>query len=248
MAPPNHRGGRPAPDSLWALLTDAEREVLLACGVEESYGAREEVLHEGDTSRSVHVVLEGRVKVVAASTRGCGHVLAVRRAGDVLGELAAIDGKPRTATVTAVDDLTVLRVPADRFTSALRANPGIALALLAVMCGRLRTATRRRTEFGDSTTAQRLASLLSELADEHGAAHADGVAITLPFSQEELAGSIASSRKAVVRALRALRDEGIVATARQRVVVLRPDALRRRSAATWEPEPAGTTRSGRGRR
>jgi CRP/FNR family cyclic AMP-dependent transcriptional regulator len=107
--------------------------------------------------------------------------------------------------------------------------PRIANAVLQVVSGRLRADNRRQSEFADITVAQRLDLYLADLLAHHSSVYEDGVAITVPFSQEEIASAIGASREAVVRALRVLRDAGIVSTNRQRIVILKPDALDQRA-------------------
>jgi CRP/FNR family cyclic AMP-dependent transcriptional regulator len=219
----------PCPGTLWALLTPSERATLRSAGTTHYHPAGTSILRQGDLSGSALVLLSGRAKIVSTSASGYECILAVRRPGDIVGELSAIDRQPRSATVVAIDGLTTLRIPAEKFNDILGTRPGIAHAVLKVVCGRLRSASLRRTEYNGSTAAQRLNAFLAELAVQDGRASEGGIAITVPFSQEELAGSIAASRKAVVRALRVLRDEGIVTTNRQQVVILRFDELRRRT-------------------
>jgi CRP/FNR family transcriptional regulator, cyclic AMP receptor protein len=215
--------------TFWDLLIPADRARFRAAGTVHHHPSSTVLLREGDPSASVLVLLAGRVKVVTTSPRGYRCILAVRGPGDLIGELAAIDTHPRMATVIAVDPVSLLRIPIPEFDRMLDTQPRIAHAVLKVVAGRLRSDNRRQTEFTDITAAQRLDIFLAELAAQHGAAYQNGVAITLPFSQEEIAGSIGASREAVVRALRILRREQIVSTRRQMIVVLRPDALRDRA-------------------
>jgi CRP-like cAMP-binding protein len=186
-------------------------------------------MREGDTTLAVHVLLRGRAKVVTTSADGSRCILAVRRPGDVLGELSAIDGRSRSASVVALDEVTDLCIPVGQFSTMLTTRPRVAHAVLTVVAGRLRDASSQRTESGDSRAAQRLESLLVDLAAQYGTTDPDGVAVALPFTQDELAASIGASRQTVVRALGKLRVADVVETRRQQVVVLRPDLLARRN-------------------
>ncbi|MFC0432951.1 Crp/Fnr family transcriptional regulator [Kutzneria buriramensis] len=223
MDPAYHSG------TLWALLTAAERRILEAAGTTHYHPAGTRLLSQGDCAGAALILLAGRAKVVAISPTGYESVLAVRRPGDIIGEMSAIDNKPRSATVVAIDGLQVLRIPPAKFNAILGGNPAIAHAVLKVVCARLRSASQRRSEFGGSTVAQRLTAFLAELVAQDGKASGDGITITVPFSQEDIAGAIAASRKAVVRALRVLRDDGVITTNRQQIVVLRPDTLMERA-------------------
>lgn len=211
--------------SLWNLLEEPERAVLAAEGSVFDHARGTELLQEGAPSGSAYVLLRGRVKVLAQAAGGMPRILAIRVPGDVIGELAAVDGGNRSATVVAVDPVRVLRIPADRFNRMLRTNPVIAHALLVVVIGRLRMANHWRVEYGDTTVAERVATVLAQLAAEHGRVAEHGIAITVPVSQEDLAGMVAGSREAVVRALRELREKGVISTGRRRIVIHEPEIL-----------------------
>jgi CRP-like cAMP-binding protein len=154
-------------------------------------------------------------------------LLALRGPGDLLGELSAIDGEPRSATVSALEPLEVLLVDAGEFTAFLRANPSVMFDLLRLLTGRLRDADRKRVEFGSFDTLGRVASRLLELVETYGEPSSRGVRIAIPLTQLELAGWIGASREAVSKALRVLRSTGLIETRRGSIVVLDREALRR---------------------
>lgn len=156
-------------------------------------------------------------------------VLAFRGPGDLLGELSAIDGQPRSASVEAIESVEALAIATADFRAFLVEHPEIALMLLEKLSRRLRDADRKRVEYGAHDTVGRVAARLLELADEYGEEDARGISIGLPLSQEELAGWTGSSREAVSKALRTLRGAGWVVTERRRITVCDPEALRRRS-------------------
>ena len=116
------------------------------------------------------------------------------------------------------------------FRAFLQRHPRVALLLLEMLSWRLRDADRKRVEYAAFDSVGRVASRLVELAGEHGVTKGGGVEITLPLSQEELAGWTGSSREAVSKALHTLRELGWVKTDRRRITVLDIEALRRRSS------------------
>ncbi len=186
---------------------------------------------EGDVSNRVVLMLSGRVKASTFSGEGQETVLGFRGAGTVLGEFSAIDGEEHSATVTVVDEVEALTVPAARFVEALEAEPGLALVLLRSIIGRLRDAERKRAEFVALDVVGRVAQRLLELADAYGEpAEGGGVRIGLVLSQRELAGWVGSSREAVNKALAQLQDRGLIATERHHLVVLDRDGLRGRAS------------------
>jgi CRP/FNR family cyclic AMP-dependent transcriptional regulator len=184
---------------------------------------------EGDASNRVILLLSGRVKVSCLSVDGHETILGYRGAGDVLGELAAIDGEEHVASVVVVEAGEALVLTAERFLAALVEQPGLALVLLRSIVGRLRDADRTRAEFTAFDVVGRVAHRLLELAERYGVPTDDGIRIDLPISQRELAGWVGASREAVNKALQQLQRQGLVAAERRHLVVLDLDGLRGRA-------------------
>lgn len=211
-------------------LTAADLEALRAAGRSRRYPAGATMLLEGDRSASVILIESGRVKISSFTEDGREIVLAVRVAGDLLGELSVIDGEALSATAAAVDDVRATVVPADEFKQYLSTHAAASLALLEIVTARLRDADRKRIEFGAYDSVGRVARRLLELAERFGeSVKGGGVKIALPLSQEEIAGWTGSSREAVSKALRALRERDVIDTARKVITVLDMDALRKRA-------------------
>src|SRR6266516_1694740 len=166
-------------------------------GVQRRFRKGQALFHQGGTSDRVVVLLSGRVKVSTVTADGKEVVLAFRGPGDLLGELSAIDGDARSATVGALEPVEAAVVPASEFRAFLAVHPRVAILLLEMLARRLRDADRKRVEFGAHDTLGRVAARLVELAERYGEPATDGVRITLPLSQEELAGWTGSSREAV---------------------------------------------------
>jgi CRP-like cAMP-binding protein len=220
-------------------LNGAEIASLMACGKPRRYRSGELLFGEGDRSDHVVVIRRGTVKIWSVSNEGYEAVLAVRTSGDIVGEFAALDRRPRSASVVAIDDVDGVLVTGEQFRSFLRTHPSAAMAMLSSVVARLREADRRRLEFGAHDVTGRVARLLLELVDTYGSPTVDGAgtAIDIPLSQQELAGATGSSREAVSRALRRLRESNAVRTGRRRIVVLNIDVLRGFSAPT--PDGSG---------
>ena len=177
------------------------------------------------------VVVSGRVKVFSLTEHGEEIVLAVRGPGALLGELSAVDGAPRSASVAALEPVVALVVPIAAFTEFLRGHADAAIALLQLVTGKLRDSDRKRVEVAAYDIPARVARRLVELADRFGEPDGQGVRIAVALSQDELAGWVGASREAVAKALRVLRDRGFVTTGRRTMTVLDLDGLRRRAGA-----------------
>jgi CRP/FNR family transcriptional regulator, cyclic AMP receptor protein len=186
------------------------------------------ITNEGEVSRRVLSLLSGRVKVSSFSDDGRETVLNISGAGDLLGEVSALDGMPCSATVSAMELVEALVLTSADFIDFLDRHPRTSRLLLGSVIGRLREADRKRIEFGVHDTEGRVARRLVEMAEAHGDDVQGGIRITLPLSQQELAGWTCASREAVSKALRNLRARHMVDTQRRSVIILDLPQLRRR--------------------
>src|SRR3954463_4869090 len=121
-------------------LTEEEAADLHAAGRRRAYGAAVTLVHEGDDAGPVVVLLSGRVKVSTIGGGGREAIIAVREPGDLIGELSAIDGGPRSGTVTTLERAEVLLIPGSAFAALLERRTRIALVILRVVAARLRYA------------------------------------------------------------------------------------------------------------
>jgi CRP-like cAMP-binding protein len=216
-------------DGFAAVLEPGDLEALTAWGHARSFSRGSTLFNEGENADHVLIVQSGRVKVSSFTADGKEVVLAVRGPGELLGELSAIDGEPRSATASALEPVEVLTVPAEDFRAFLGMRPRVTISLMQMLSRKLRDADRKRIEFGAHDIVGRVCHRLVELAERFGEESARGVRITLPLSQQELAGWTGASREAVSKALHQLRARGSIETARRGITVLDIAALRRRA-------------------
>jgi CRP-like cAMP-binding protein len=221
----------PEPAKGWfAQLPAAAREALHTMGTARRYRAGTVLFHEGDPSDWLLLVTEGRVKVASVTADGKDVLLALCGAGELLGELSAVDGLPRSATATALEGLEARVISAAEFRGFLRTNPDAAVGLLASVCGRLRVSDRHRVEFVALDVTGRVARRLIEIAEQFGVPSPDGtICIDLGITQDDLAGWTGSSREAAAKALHDLRERGWITTARRTVTVTNLEGLRSRA-------------------
>lgn len=211
-------------------VTDSPFEPLARLGRVRRFRKGTILFGEGDRSDWVAYILRGSVKASTYGDDGKETLHNVLGPDELLGDLAGIDGEPRSATVTALETVDAAVVPADEFADFLRANPDAALELLRSVARRLRSSDRRRAEFGAMDVVSRLAQLLLELADRYGSPDDhDSTRIAISLTQEELAGWAGASREAVVKALRVLRELGLIETRRREVRILDRHGLERRA-------------------
>ena len=215
-----------------SLLSSLDRravESLLARGQRRRVRKGTTLFVEGDRGDSVIALLAGRVRVFTTDIAGREAVLAIRGPGDLVGEFTAVDGHPRSASAEALESAEVIAIPGDRFREALDEIPSLARHLLVSVVARLRDADRKRAEFGGADAARRVARRLIELAERYGENTAEGIAIQVAMTQDDLAGWTGASREAVSRAIGELRRKGMIQTGRRSLVVVDLEALRLRA-------------------
>ena len=209
-----------------------DSEALLGLTRRRRVRRTQPILRAGAAGDDVVVVLEGRVKLVAYGADQREVVLGLRGPGELIGEMAALGGRRRTATAIAIDDVEAGYLTADEFRAFLAGHPGVALVLIRMLVVRLSEADRDRIDLATQDSVGRVAKRLVELAADHGAPAGAGTRIELALTQDELASWTGSTRETVSRALRLMRRLGWITTDHRSITVLEPDALRERCGQT----------------
>ncbi|MFL6126730.1 Crp/Fnr family transcriptional regulator [Actinophytocola sp.] len=208
-------------------LAPADRDFLFGRARIRKLPAGTAVMHQGDPTDHVLVLLSGWVRAYANAPDGQVVLFGLRGPGDVIGEIAALHGWPRTATIETLQVTEFAQFTHEGFLTCLHDRSAVGIALLKQFAVRLRGAEAARLNFATMDTAQRVAAFLVRLADEHGRSSPAGVVVDMPLTQQDVADSIGASRRAVARALKAFRDRELLTTGRQRFVVSAPEVLRR---------------------
>jgi CRP/FNR family transcriptional regulator len=130
---------------LFATLDKKEIQTLAKSCQERSYSAGSAIVSQGDSGVGLYVLRKGKVRVTQAQNPDrAEEELGTVSAIDVIGEMSLLDDLPRSATITAIEDVDALILPIWEFRSVLRSSPDIAVKLLAVLSRRLRRAEARR--------------------------------------------------------------------------------------------------------
>jgi CRP/FNR family cyclic AMP-dependent transcriptional regulator len=196
-------------------LTPGERDRLLQIGTASRFDNGELLLRKGDSPEDIFLLLHGYAKVEAFTEGGRIVILAIRIAGDLVGELGVQDRIP--ANIVAVGSLVAYRIRREEFLRFLYEFPHAAIALTRNMANQLRRATMHRIEIGSPVTV-RLARLLLYLAERPGNLTSEGVLLHR-LTQSELASLIGARENTVHRALRSLRDTGVIGTSYGSVII-----------------------------
>jgi CRP-like cAMP-binding protein len=214
------------------LFNQADTSMLtsIASGLRRRRFRRNEVIfHQGDPGDSLHVVAAGAVKIVLPSAEGDEAIIATLRSGDFFGELALLDGAPRSATATALEPSDTLVLPRQVFVDLLDTLPGLRDALLEGLARELRRLTGHVEELHFLDLAGRLAMRLTRLAREADPDAEGPIRLAWPYTQSDLAAMIGGTRQSVNRLLSELVDEGLIAIEPDALVITDLDELERRA-------------------
>jgi CRP-like cAMP-binding protein len=211
--------------SVLRALAAADRDVLLALGAERTFRPSQTLISEGSRDAYTYLLVRGCAKVLGNSTDGRAVLLSIRVAGDLVGELAALDGKPRSASVVAATPVAARAISQPVFLRYLDGRPHAARVIYAAVITELRRSTTHRVWVNAAPAQVRLALVLSHLVEAHGRPCSDGIRLDVPLSQPELASLVGVSEPTLHRALADLRTRDIIRTEYRHLVVRDPAAL-----------------------
>lgn len=212
--------------TLFSALTEDERQGLTACLRRRQYAKGQIIFVQGDPGTSLYLIQSGRVKIVLTSDEGKERVLAILGPHDFFGELALLDGEPRSADAIAQEACQLMLLQRADFLRYLETRPQVATMLLAVLSRRLRRTNQVVQEAAFLDVPARLARLLLELAGDQRQPTAEGVVIAARLTQTELAGMIGATRESVNKWLGYYERHGLIHYQRGQITVLRPQGLR----------------------
>jgi CRP-like cAMP-binding protein len=206
---------------LFPLLDPAERDRFLSAARPRSWPAGASIFVMDDPGTSMMLVRSGAVRIGYPTPEGRTFLLAELGPGAVFGEIALLDGGPRSADATAATDCTLLAFERRDFLPLLEHNWRLAEAVLRVVCGRLRQADAHIADLAFSDLPGRLAKMLIARARPDAG---DGRPCVTD-AQGTLAAMVGGSREAVNRCLRKWQKAGLVAVGERGILLLDPEAL-----------------------
>lgn len=207
---------------LFGGLDASERQRFAEVTRERTYPKGSVILFENDPGDSLYIVRQGRVKVVLIGEDGREVILGVLGVGEHFGELSLIDQQPRSATVIAMEDASLLILHRDDFRRRVEASPAVAWALLTELSRRLRHADEQIGGLVLLDVPGRIARLLLDIAGE-----GNGRDIERALTHQTIAHMIGASRETVSRAMKEFQDAGWITVERRRISVADEPALRR---------------------
>jgi CRP-like cAMP-binding protein len=219
---------------LFSPLSEEERRRVVRAARRRRFAKGEVVFHEGDRGEAVHVLESGRLVVRVFSAAGDAMTLSVVSPGDAFGELALLnDSHNRTATVVALEAGETIMLSRSDFTALRRENPGVDRMLVRLLARRIEDLSTSLLEAlyvgADRRVMRRLLVLCGAYQGEQPGP------VTIPLTQNDLAGMAGTTRPTVNQVLQRLLTANVIALGRGRIDVLDVEALRRRAGAVGAP-------------
>ena len=207
--------------SVFAECDEAQLADLLSVGTVQATRANDGILRQGDEGTSLVIVLDGVVRISMVTPNGREIILDYAEAGAVVGEIAVLDGQPRTASAIAMWAGRILRLSRTAFEGFIERHPKIAIRLLREMARRLRETDSTIESDRAFTTGPRLARYLKRLTDQK----VHGTRLTRDLSQTELGSFVGISRENINRQLAAWATDGVIELTQGKIRIVDPDYL-----------------------
>ncbi|MCB1383132.1 MAG: Crp/Fnr family transcriptional regulator [Notoacmeibacter sp.] len=222
----NHTG-------LLACLDDETFEWLSSVWTPMRFAPDETIVDFEDDTSDVYFIAGGEVRAILQVAIGKEVILGEFGRGGIFGELAALDGEPRSASLTALVQTQVMRIPESTFNILMQRSPAFTHCLLKSLSQRTRDLTNRIAELSFLDTRHRLYNTLLRMSRARGDAEAERV-ISPPVIHAVLAEHIGASREAVSREMSKLAKENIVERTRGAIILRQPGELSRRISSTLQ--------------
>lgn len=186
----------------------------------------EAIFQRGDPGQMLYLIESGKVRIFLQDVEGQETSVIVYGPGDIFGELAVIDGLPRSANAEAMENTVVYTLTRDSFREHMRNMPQLALNFLKALSVRMRYNTQQVESLTLHDVSSRLARKLLELAQQYGTLGPEGVQINLALTQSDLAGLVGTTRESINKTMGTLRRLGYIVTKHNHITIVDLDALR----------------------
>ena len=193
-------------------------QTLADMAVQRIFPARTYLCFEGDASTHIYFVERGLIRIDRVTDTGRNVLFELATPGDLIGELGVVDGSPRSASVSTVEDSSVMLIRAAEFMELMSEAPELSIAVLQRVINRMRALSDQLVEVTAQSAASRVAARLMNLIEYAGHSRAP-FEMPLPITQEELGQWAGLSREGVVKGLAELRNGGALDTGRRRIIV-----------------------------
>ncbi len=194
---------------------------------EEKYQRDDYIFFEGDLPGWLHIVMEGRVKLLKHSGTGKDIILQIYSPGDMFGEVALFDHKPYGASAQAMEPSILLKMPRKDFFLFFGRHPFVATEMIVELGRQIREAQATIKSLAVDRVEQRIAHILLKLADKLGISEKGGVMINLPLTRQDMADMAGTTVETAIRVMSRFTKSKIIKPADGKIFLLHPQALQR---------------------
>lgn len=196
--------------SLFTNVDEAELKRLSALLTEKAFAKDAPIVSKDEPGDAMFVISRGRVKVCIQGEGGREVILNILKTGDFFGEMSLLDDLPRSASVVAAEDSSVLILKRDQFAEHIRNSPATALNIMGELSRRLRRADELISNLALLDVYSRVAHIMIDLAKRDGQEVEEGILIKERPTQQDIASMIGTSRETVSRVLSEFQKRGFV--------------------------------------
>jgi CRP/FNR family cyclic AMP-dependent transcriptional regulator len=212
--------------TLLGAVTAPTRDALLAAGTEVRYTPDRPLIHQGDPQGHAYLLIDGLVKVTLRDTNGKVALLGIRVGGDLVGEMAALEGVERSADVVPCGSLVARVIQRESLLDLMNRCGDLAIEIAKMISQRLRWAGRRNLEFAAQVPRVRVARVLAEVVTSYGRRSGDVWELGVSLTQAEIAQLVGVKLRTMEKELQRLEAEQVLRRQYRRLEVVDLDRLR----------------------
>ena len=207
---------------IFSKLSAKDIEELSQLAVIKSWNADTAIFFQEEPSDSLYLLLKGSVKVTETSREGQPKILGILEEGEIFGELAMLDGHPRSATVTTCEPSETASISQQEFRKFAATRPDVLWKVLEALCDRVRKTSHDILEMSAENVAHRLLTTLTQLVGKHSEMRSDGSwMITIKISPRDLSAMVGAKTDEVNRLLHRYEDDGLIELSKDSKLIVR---------------------------
>ncbi|MGQ0548143.1 MAG: Crp/Fnr family transcriptional regulator [Armatimonadota bacterium] len=213
------------------LFKDVSDDVLIGLAPQlrrRAYRKGTMIFHKDQAGDALYIIESGRVRIFLPAEGGDELTIDLLASGDVFGDMALLDDRPRSASADALEDTVTYTLGRDEFQRYLAETPRLASALLQLLSVRQRDLIEYTETLAFLDVHARIAKVLLDLANRYGTKIAEGIEIDIDLTQADLARMVGATRERVNRALASFRAQGVLELRGKKIVILDAERLRKR--------------------
>lgn len=207
-------------------LDEEEYYTLSRVCTEKSFDKGHIIFYEEDKGTNLYIIVSGQVKVSVLSNDGREHILGILKEKEFFGEISLLDGETRSTTVISLDKTEIITINRDDFMKILKNNPEITYKIILSLCNRIRWADKHVERLAFLGANGRVAKTILEMAEQQGKEENGKIIIEHKMTRQEFANLSGTSRETFTRIIMELQDEGILASGKNKIILLDKYALK----------------------